>query len=221
MKKLLLLSLVSLLSVSCLKLEGNLQVNEKMTLKKKGGFLNLKRINVDVEANTYQASLKVISKDNFTLALHRGDEKILIPIKAKEELKVPTFDGEFRIAGSKVEQPYDIVGRIQTDISHGPTQEVIEACTWETKEVRCHVECREIITKDEKGVERKENRCEKLCEDILITHHGRHEVIFHYKTTFRDLDFSFVKENSSQEVARFDGSDTAVEKIIERSGICN
>jgi|GEM_PF-435767 len=221
MKKLLFVAMLSLLSVSCLKLDGNLQVHEKITLKKKGGFLNLKRINVDIEANSYQAGLKVISKDNFTLSLHRGDDKILIPLKAKEEIKIPTFDGEFRVSGSKVEQPYDLVGRIQTDISHGPTQEAIEACTWETRETRCRVECRDVVTKDERGVERRENKCDKICEDVLITHHGRKEVIFHYKTTYRELDLSFVKENTNHEVAKFDGSDTQVEKVVTRSGICN
>lgn len=221
MKNLIALSLLSIIATSCVSIDGNLTVTEKMTLKKKGGFLNLGRKNVDIEANQYDAHVTVLGKDNFALILQRGDERISIPVKSKNELKVPTFDGEFKIAGSEIDQPYDLKGMINTDISYSPSREEIEACTWDTKETRCHIECHDVVTKDERGVERKENKCQKLCEDFTITHHGRREVQFHYTTTARDLNFHFLKMGSEQSVAHFIGHSTETERVIERAGICN
>jgi hypothetical protein len=221
MKNLFLLVLVSAIATSCVSIDGNLIVSEKMSLKKKGGFLNLGRRNVDIEANQYDAHLTALGKDNFALILQKGDERVSIPLKSKNELKVPTFDGEIRISHNDIDQPYDLRGMINTDISYSPTQEVIESCTWDTTETKCHVECHEVITRDSRGVERKENKCDKICEDYTVTHRGRKEVIFHYTTTRRDLSFEFLKADSQNAVAHFSGRSVETDKIIEREGICN
>lgn len=221
MKNLFGLVLLSLITTSCVSLNGDLQVTEAMNLKKKGGFLNLGRKNITIEPNAYNARLTVLGKNNFSLILEKGDERISIPLKSKEDLKVPTFDGSFRISHSAIDQPYDVQGTIRTDINHSPTEERIESCTWDTKETKCRIECRDVVTKDDKGVERTERKCEKVCEDFVITHHGRKEVIFHYTTTHRDLDLTFLKENSDDSVAQFRGQDTESVKVIEREGICN
>jgi hypothetical protein len=221
MKHLLVLLSLSLITTSCVTIDGNLLVTEKMTLKKKGGFLNLGRKNVDIEANQYHAHLTPLGKDNFTLILQRGDERISIPLKSKTELKVPSYDGEFKISHNDIDQPYDLKGLLHTDVRISDSQEAIESCTWDTTETRCHVECKDEMVKDDKGVEHKENHCQKLCENFTITHNGRHEVEFHYSTTTRDLAFSFLKADSSSEVAHFQGQDVETNKIIERQGICN
>lgn len=221
MKSILLLAAVTLLTTSCVSLDGTLVVSEKMSVKKKGGFLNLGRKNVDIEANQYDAHLTVLGKNNYALILNKGEDRISIPLKSEKDLNLPQYDGEIRIAGSDIGQPFDVRGRIDTDISSSPTQEAIESCTWDTRETRCHIECQDQVTKDDHGVEHKENKCQKLCEDYTVTHQGRHEVIFHYTTTHRDLSLELLKEGTSAGVAHFNGSSTETSKIIERQGICN
>jgi hypothetical protein len=221
MKNLILLASLTLLATSCVSLDGNLLVTEKMTLKKKGGFLNLGRKNVDIEANQYDAHVTALGKNNFALILNRGQERISIPIVAKTEIKIPTFDGEFKLNHADIDQPYDLKGLIHTDVTYSPTQEAIESCSWNTTETRCQIECTDVVTKDEKGVEHKEKKCEKVCQDFTIIHNGRHEVIFHYTTTHRDLGFEFLKADTAQSVAHFQGQSNETVRNVEREGICN
>lgn len=221
MKNLFVLALITLTATSCVSISGNLQVTEKISLKRKGGFLNLGRRNVDIEANDYRAEFKVLGKNNFALKLDRGDDSISIPLKSKEDLKVPTYDGEFLISHNDIDQPFDVKGSIVTDISHSETRGTVESCSWDTRETRCKIECHDVVTRDDRGIERKENKCNKICEDYTISHQGRREVEFHYTTTHRDLRFLFLKANSKDVVAHFEGQNTDTEKIIERTGICN
>lgn len=221
MKKIISLTLLALLSTACVSIDGNLIVSEKMTLKKKSGFLNLKRKNVDIEANQYEAHVTALGENNFALILDKGGDRISIPLKSKEDLNLPTFDGEFRISHEKIDQPYDLKGILNTTITNSNTQEVIESCTWDTRETRCHIECKDVITKDDKGVEHKEKKCDKICQDYTITHQGRHEVIFYNRTTVRDLNIQFLKESTEISVAHFLGHDVSTERIIEHQGICN
>jgi hypothetical protein len=221
MKKLIILSSVLLSLVGCDSINGTLTVNEKINLKKKGGFLNLGRKSVSIEANEYDARLTILGQDNFALILDKGGNRVSIPLKSKKDLNVPTFDGEFKISHADIDQPYDLKGTIQTDISRSSTQESIEACTWESRETKCHIECQDVVTRDNRGVERTEKKCSKICEDYTITHHGRREVIFHYRTTHRDLNFLFLEANTEKSVANFIGQNTQTDKIIEHHGICN
>jgi hypothetical protein len=221
MKKIILLLALAIFTTSCVSLEGNILVTEKMSLKKKGGFLNLGKKNVVIEANQYDAHLTVLGQNNFALILKKGDERISIPLKSKNDLKLPTFDGEIKISHNDIYQPYDLKGIIQTDIYQSATQEVIESCSWNTYETRCRIECSEITTRDSQGISHVENNCQKMCGDVLVTHQGRQEVIFHNTTTHRDLRFEFLKADSLQSVAHFQGQSSETERIIERKGICN
>jgi len=72
MKKMMMLLGVLLLSTSCLTIDGHLKVSESFMVKKKGGFLNLKLKDQQVDPALYSASLKVKSDKNYTLELSGG-----------------------------------------------------------------------------------------------------------------------------------------------------
>lgn len=200
---------VLLLTTSCLSLDGQLNVHETFRVKKKSGFLNLKTKEVEVRPASYKASLKVKSDKNYTLELEGGDlGKILVPIKAEKDLDIPR-DGKFAISHEKINQPFDVTGFINTDVSFSGINYSIENCTWTTKENRCEKVCT--------GEPRK---CDVVCKEFTITHEGRKEVDFHYRWTKRDIDLEFMKAGSTGLVATMRATDTETDKIIDRESLC-
>lgn len=209
MKNLMSLAAVLLLTTSCLSLEGTLDVHEAFTVKRKSGFLHLKTKAVEVKPASYRASLKVKSDKNFTLELEgAGLEKILVPIKAEKDLDLPV-DGKFAISHEKINQPFDIVGVINTDVSYSQIHNTVEACSWTTKENHCEKVCI--------GEPRK---CDIVCKEITITHEGRKEVDYHYRWTKRDISLEFMKATSTALVASMHATDLESDRIIDHESLC-
>lgn len=209
MKKVLMLVGVLVLSTSCLTIDGQLQVREAFNVKKKSGFLNLKRTNVKVDPNIYRASLKVKSDKNYNLELEGGSlGKILVPIKASSDLDIPR-DGAFSIAHDKIDQPFDIVGVINTDENHYGHGDEIQSCSWTMTEKKCDKVCN-----------KETQKCEVVCHDETITIQGEKEVAFHYRSIRRDLSMEFMKEGSTGIIATFRGTDTQVDKLTDYESQC-
>lgn len=200
------LTVLSLLSTACIRLEGQLDVRQPMAAKKKSGFLNLKKKEIKIEPDIYRAELKVNGSDSFTLKLE-GREKILVPIKSEKDLRIPD-NGIVRISAQDIGQPFDLRGNIATEVEHSPSTEAIEECSFTVTENRCQKICEKV------------DACKIECKDVQITLQGQHLVRYHFRTIHRDLSVDFLKTDKPEVLATFNGTDTQVDRIIDFSGQC-
>lgn len=197
---------VTVLSASCVTLDGQLDVKQTMSAKKKSGFLNLKTKEIQIQPDLYQAELKANSDKSFTLKLE-GREKILIPIKSEKDLNVPS-NGRVSISHADINQPFDVAGNIQTDISNTDQQNAIEDCSFTMTENHCKKICA------------SESSCKIECHDEQVTIQGRHEVVFHYQTIHRDLAIDLLKQDKGEVLASFHGTDSETSRINDFEGRC-
>ncbi len=209
MKKAMLLLGVLLLSVSCVELNGTLQVREALSVKKKSGFLNLKTKIIKVEPGLYSAELKAKSSRVFELELNgNGLEKVKIPVQSEDSLQIPA-NGPFHIEGKKIGQPFNISGTMLTDIEHYGYTDVVERCERTETERRC-----------EKVCVKETGKCDVVCKDVQITITGLKDVSYHYKRTERTAQLEFMPENSTAVVATLPVRGTETDKIIDRESLC-
>lgn len=209
MKNAMMLLGVLVLSTSCLTLDGRLNVSEAFNVKKKSGFLNLKTKEVRVDANSYSASLKVKSDKNYTLELKGGSlGEIQIPIKAESDLKMPT-DGAFSISHEKINQPFDLSGVINTDVSLYGYTDTVESCTWNVTEKKC-----------DKVLNKETQKYEIICKDEITTFHGMRDISYHYKQVVRELSLEFMRAGSTGVIAHFNGRSQDTDKITDHYSDC-
>ncbi len=210
MKKVLTLICSVLIFTSCVDITGRLDVRKDMTVKKKGGFLNLKRKTVTLPQGLYTATVSALGEKNFNLKLE-GRDNFKIPLKTEKDISFPTSNGEIRVNGSDLDQPFNVQGSIFTNIERSDSRESTEACTWTVTEQRCEKVC--VVTNDVKT-------CDIKCIPVSVTLHGYRFVSYHIKTTYRDLKLQLLDQKSGELLANFIGDDTETEKVIERTGIC-
>jgi hypothetical protein len=210
MKKVLMLIGLSLMLTSCVDITGQLDIRETMQVKKKSGFLNLKRKTVSLSPGLYTATVSALGDKNFNLKLE-GRDNFKIPLKTEKDIHLPTSNGEIRVSGADLDQPFDVRGNIFTHIERSDSRTTTESCTWTTTEQRCDKVC---------TVTNNIRNCDIQCHPVTISHSGYRHVDYHIKTTFRDLKLQLLERNSEKLLATFAGDDTATERIVERTGIC-
>jgi hypothetical protein len=212
MKKMMLLMSVLLLSVSCVELNGTLQVNQAFNVKIKSGFLNLKRKTITIAPGAYRAELTAKSGKNVTLELKGGSlGNISIPVKSDSSLNIPS-DGQFHIEASKIEQPFHISGVMNTEVDHyGYANEVVR-CEIQKIERRCDKVC--------KINEAKIETCDVVCRDVSVAISGLKEVSFHFMRTDRQANLEFMQEGSTAVVATLPVRGIETTRITDRESIC-
>lgn len=212
MKNLINLLLVSAFAVSCVNLNGQLNVKTPMNVKVKGGFLNLKTKNVELAAGAYRAELKVNSAKSFSLKLRldkEDDKDITIPLKSEKEFDLPS-NGAVRVAGKDISQPFDLNGTITTTISSSDPVRTYESCSYTRYERRCEVNCRR--------TDRGALHCD--CRDVLVTLYGTRIVDSHYNYTHRNLEAELLDESSRSQLATLSASGTESDRVTDYYGEC-
>lgn len=217
------LLVLSLMSASCIKFEGQLNVKQVLTAKKKG-FLHLRKKTVQIEPGSYQASLKVNDKKSFTLKLNKdGECDTLIPIKTKKELLIPT-NGNIIIKGSDIGQPFDLSADIETKVT-------------ETDKIKTYETC---------FVQRTERFCDRVydgrfptpighydptpiggyggydghCRERTVTFEGTRFVEYHNRFTQRNLKADLLSTENKDVLATFTGYDSDTDQIVDFMGEC-
>jgi len=212
--------LVSAIAISCVNLNGQLNVQQPMHVNRKGGFLNLKTIPVNLDQGSYRAELTLKSDKSLSLELKMpNDQKdIVIPIKSDSSLNVPS-NGAIRISGSSIKQPFDINGTISTEYTNSPTVSGYESCTYTRTERRFERVCRDVSTgrNDRRG---KHEICENEERTSTISETGSQFVVSHVLTTDRSLTAELKLANSTSQVATLNASGSESVRIIDSSGIC-
>lgn len=218
MKNLLNLLLVSAFAASCINLNGQLNISQTMTMKKKGGFLNLQTKTINLEPGSYRADLKINNANSFTLKLKsdKADEKdILIPIRSEKAFDLPQ-NGTVKIAGSEIAQPFDLNGTIKTEYTYSDTTRTYEDCTISRTENHCEKICTTVGGDPRRPVV----RCDVVCHDVVVTFAGRRNVEYHYRYTHRNLEVAFSDLNSKAELATFSANGTESDRINDYYGEC-
>lgn len=215
MKNVMALIALSVMSVSCINLNGRLDVNQVLTAKKKGGFLNLQTKTVQIQPGSYQADLKVNSARSFTLKLKadkEGNNDILIPIKSQKDFSLPT-NGNVIIRGSEIAQPFDLSGVIETNVSESSQVRTTESCTIQRTENHCDKICTG-------GTPSNPPHCDIVCRDVLVTFEGSRFVEYHTRYTQRNLKADLVDTENKSVLASFSGAGTDADRITDYYGEC-
>lgn len=199
---------LSLMSASCINLEGRLNVKEPMTVKKRGGFLNLQIKSTQIQPGNYQASLKVNSAKSFTLKL--GD--ILIPLKSQNDFSIPA-NGNVIIRGRDIAQPFDVSGKIETTVTESDLTRTYEDCTIQRTENQCERVCTG-------GTPTMPYHCDVVCRDVFVSYEGSRYVEYHYKYTSRELTADLLDSSSKAVKASFSGYDNEADRINDYYGVC-
>lgn len=216
MKTLIALAALSFLSVSCVKLEGNLNVEQTLTAKKRGGFLNLKLKTFEIQPGNYHAQLKVNNSKSFTLKLKsdkEGEADILIPIKSEKDFALPS-NGNVVIRGNEISQPFDVSGTINTKITNSSIERSTEECSLERRERVCDRVC------TPSSIPNGPYYCTVSCRDVIWTIPGTRFVEYHNKYTERDLWAELLDSESKAVKATFRGTDFDSQKVYDYYGEC-
>ncbi len=216
MKSLIVLAALSLLSVSCVKIEGTLNVEQVLTAKKRSGFLNLGIKAIDIQPGTYHASLKVNNAKSFTLKLKadkEGEADILIPLKSENNFSIPT-NGNVVIRGAQISQPFDISGNIKTTVTNSETVRSTENCSLQRTERYCDKIC--TPPANPYGT----IHCTVQCQDVVTYYPGSRFVEYHNKYTERNLNAELLDAQSKAMKATFSGTDYESSKVYDYYGEC-
>jgi hypothetical protein len=216
MKSFIALIALSLVSVSCVNLEGTLNVEQMLSAKKRGGFLNLQMKSVQIQPGAYHASLKVNNAKSFTLKLKadkEGEADILIPLKSEKDFVVPT-NGNVIIRGSEISQPFDVSGKIATNVTFSDTVRSTEVCTMQRTENRCEKICSAPVQPYGTVT------CNIVCHDEVVTWEGSRFVEYHNKYTERNLSAELLDSESKAVRATFSGTDYDSSRVYDYYGEC-
>lgn len=216
MKKFIGLMLISAFAASCVNLDGHLNVQQTMNVKKKGGFLNMKTKTVELEPGIYKAELKVKDRDSLTLKLRlekENDDEIKIPLKSDKDFNLPD-NGEVRISGSEVKQPFDVVGTIKTSITRSDSRRAVEECSLSVIERHCEKVCRPAGRNGDRVV------CNVVCRDVSVTIPGVREYEYHTRFTHRDLEVDLKDVNTQAQLATLRTTGTESERVTDYYGPC-
>ena len=197
---------VALMSVSCVNLDGQIDIKQSLPAKVKSGFLHLKTKQIQIAPSLYSASLVAKGDNNFTLRLE-GRDTIIVPIKSKSDLNVPST-GAISISHDDIGQPFDLKGRIETDVAESPRVETIQQCSRQVVENHCQKVCD------------KPDHCNIVCKDVTISIPGRQEISFHDETIHRDIQMNFLQIGSASVLASFQGQNTETSRINDYTGEC-
>lgn len=222
------------MTVSCVNLEGRLNVNQVMPAEKKGGFLNLQRKTIQIQPGNYQANLKVNNSKSFTLKLKtdkEGEADILIPIKSDKDFSIPR-NGNVIIRGSEIAQPFDLSGVIETNITESEQTKTTESCTFQRSENHCDKICSpgEVLnprnpnnnrdSHEPRDVRPPTIHCDIVCRDVLVTFNGSRYIEYHNRYTHRDLKADLLDLKNKNVLASFSGTDTDADRINDYLGEC-
>ncbi len=221
MKNVIALLALSLMTVSCVNLEGRLNVSQVLNAKKRGGFLNLQMKSVAIQPGNYQANIKVNNAQSFTLKLKsdkEGSADILIPIKKETDFSIPT-NGNIIIRGSEISQPFDLSGRIETNVTLSAQVRTIEECSIQRTENHCDKICSG-GTAPAPGRPGIPPYCDIVCRDVLVTFPGTRFVEYHNRYIERNLSADLLDVENKSVLASFTGTDTDSNRITDYYGEC-
>lgn len=129
---------VMLLLTSCKAMKGEMTVHENLSLNKKKSIFSKKIIKVKVPAGEYKAVIKGTKSKIKIKVEDVGKKSPTFVFKIDESVKIPTSNGDIKIAATKTGQPYDLGVKVDTD-SDSSSYDTTQSCVkYYRTETRCH-----------------------------------------------------------------------------------
>lgn len=193
MKKLALLSLLSLFFVACEKLDGTLNVVDSLTLKSSKGN------QITIKPGGYNTELKINSSKKITLNL----------LDSKFEFNIPKGtlpdNGEFSLKSAVSGQSVDIKGIVKTVVTKSEIRQTHQSCT-------VNMPVRICYPVPQGGQE---------CRTEYQPRPGIQLIAYYDQRTDRDVTLNISKAKMTEIAADFFGQASYMQRIVVNQGMCH
>ncbi len=207
MKKILLLSSLMMVLVSCKEISGTFLVNQDFSanVNKKCGWNPFGSCDpnkkLQIPAGNYNAVIDFGSKTEIKIEMKANAFKETITLLRPKNFEFPT-NGDFVLTSVQVNQSFDVKGNVQTTVSESPLQRGNESCTYMAPVWVC--------SHDSYG--------RPYCHYENQSVWGYRFVEYYNRNTTRELSADLMQ--SQRSLARFTGARTDSEKIYTYTSIC-
>jgi hypothetical protein len=197
------LALVLVLSASCVKVQGNLKVDEHVLYNKNGRSKVLL-------AGDYKANV-TIKKEELKLKLKGNLENHRLTLKFPKGTVLPSTNGEISVSAQDLKQPFALAGNVKTDVTRSELVTTTERCSINVGMYDC-----------DWGGGYYDGRGGyygpySYCHGRVLD--GERDVRYFNDTTTRTLSLQLLQEESSK--ATFTGVDVDVKRVYQFRGVCH
>ncbi len=190
MKKLIIATMLFVLS-SCVDLAGQLKVFKSFKVKSNSQL-------VTVNEGQYKAKLD-IKKNRTKVTLENSSNKIKFEIKTSTSNSLPQ-NGSFELRSTEINQPFNILGQVETKVSKSGTKSGYESCTYRDTQTVC---------------------TPQGCFVQHIDRFGQKNVEYYDEYTDQKVDFNITNEISVDDIfGEFNSQSRSARRIIIREGRC-
>jgi|GEM_PF-5139917 len=219
MKKVVLL-LSALLLTSCVeKVAGTFETKKPVTLRGTNGSITLSE-------GVHSAVLKVGAKKAVTLVVEANGQKSKVKFNLPKGVRIPTNNGQVRLASVQVGQPYDVVAAADTTVSRSGPRTASESCSVQV----VRPVCRYVVTTLPPScyVDRYGRRIchnpppvsRRVCTNEWTYVYGYRQVTYEYRGETTEFNFSVLEAGTNTEVAKFNGHDYDSDRVVLNYGPC-
>ncbi len=199
MKKFLCLLMVLGLAGCKPELKGTLSIRSNLPVMVKGQMIQIPPGNYRAEYtagdNAQFAVLKVENVNGQTL-------KIQLNFPAGQS--APQYYGDLNLAAQVSGQPFDIVGKIDTEHDQSETMYGSQSCTYYLNEYTCH----------------KQKDGQHVCGYESVPHYGTQPTQYYYSSSSTSATSSFRRPGTNYEIATFGGYESDSTKHETPIGPC-
>lgn len=180
-----------LLLAGCQELSGQLTVKQAFEVLIKGKTTT-------VQVGQYKTNLD-FKKSKIVVDIETLNNHLKLNIVIPDGMTLPT-NGSFELKSAQSQQPFDVVGEVETNVVETETQTRMESCQYQSYQNICNP---------------------TGCQTVPVTRTGTHYVEFYYRNTDRKMNFSIVSlSDSKANQADFTGAAKYSEKITTHEGQC-
>ena len=188
-----LVSVLLTLGFGCKKIDGTLDVNEEIKLKRWGKTHTY-------SPGQYESQAILSSQDKVTLEIGRKNFSFNVP----DDTKVPRRNGTLFINSKDSGQPFDLFAELATNVERSETRRTTRSCTYTEPYTYCEY------------VPRQGERC----WTEYRTYFGHQRVEYYVKTTDYSVTFELLRPGSDQNSAVFEGQERESTRVYTWRGRC-
>lgn len=196
MKKVLALALMTLLFASCENIDGKFEAYNTLELRD-GNSRDT------IRPGKYQAVIK-LRKSKVKLKLTDESGSDTYKFKLPGGVDLPTTNGSFSLTSSQVEQPYDVSGKILTDVTMGNLRYERESCQYQEPYTVCY----------------PTGNGGRTCHTEYRTRYGFRDVEYSIRTQDQRISFNLMRPGTSGIEGRFTGREITSERVYQYTGRC-
>jgi hypothetical protein len=192
--------------VGCDPFNGTLSIQKatKVFAKARRGRLQT----VTLQPASYSASLDFKSKTRAELIVRGMNNKIKIPLNIPKGTILPRRNGTINLPSRSTGQPFDLKGKISTQVGETEIYYDSESCVYYISERVC------------RRRQDRDGRTRRVCQNENIQYRGYRDVAYYNRTTTKRLNLKLYSAGRSRSRGKFLGQNTKREKIYTNRGRC-